>query len=156
MSRGNQIVFTVAFGIVTVMAISVVHLLTQMNEAMVARTIRGSNAAGLFLATDETAIAKLTNPDPYPAIIFNLQTPVPISKEDQVGLVFVANGTRARFMTHRFLRRGRLVEPFPASTVDMMKAEAVEMDQIRIIEGPQKGNEGWVRAYCLKYDWRYP
>jgi hypothetical protein len=31
-----------------------------------------------------------------------------------------------------------------------MKADAVEMDRIKIIEGPQRGVEGWVRAYCLR------
>jgi hypothetical protein len=64
-------------------------------------------------------------------------------------LVLVPNKTRGNYKGRYFLYKGgRLVVPFPTSESD--NAKWVEVEKIRIIEGPSKGVEGWVVSGRLK------
>jgi hypothetical protein len=81
-----------------------------------------------------------------------LGTPLP--KDEAVlgnDLVLVSDKTRAHYKDRKFLLPGgRLVEPYSANSFDMERDEAVEVERVRIIEGPHKGLEGWVPAGCLQ------
>lgn len=98
---------------------------------MVSRTVHSPDGAGIFLAVDEAALAKLTEPDAYPVHPKYYRTPVPKPNiQDQNGLMFAPNGYKARVTDRKFLVHGRLIDPFPANTLDMMKAGAVEVERI--------------------------
>jgi len=64
-------------------------------------------------------------------------------------LMFVPNQTRSNHKGQHFLfKGGRPVSPFPTSEID--NSNWVEVEKIRIIEGPSKGREGWVLSGHLK------
>jgi len=44
---------------------------------------------------------------------------------------------------------GRLVAPYPANSFDMVKYGMIEVEKVRITEGPNKGLEGWTQIQCL-------
>jgi hypothetical protein len=77
-----------------------------------------------------------------------LEVPKP---EARTRLVFIPDETRGRYKDRKFLLKGgRLVDTYPASFFDMQRDEAVEVEKIRITEGPNNGLEGWVQANHLK------
>jgi hypothetical protein len=80
-----------------------------------------------------------------------LGTPLP--KDEAVlgnDLVLVSDKTRAHYKDRKsLLPGGRLVEA-SANSFDMERDQAVEVERVRIIEGPHKGLEGWVPAGCLQ------
>ena len=91
------------------------------------RIVNGGKDGGAWIATDQDGLA---------------------SKHH---LVFIPNQTRGIYKGQRFLLKdGRLVDPYPATFNDMERDGAVEVEKIRITEGPHKGIEGWVDPRCLK------
>lgn len=47
------------------------------------------------------------------------------------------------------LKGGRLAEPYVASANDMMRDDVIEVERIKIMEGPNRGLEGWAQSNCL-------
>ena len=106
------------------------------------RIVRGSPDAGVWVATNEDGLRALSETNGTA-----LDHPKP---EARTRLVFIPNKTRGRYKGRKFLlKSGRLVDPYPANSYDMQRDEAVEVEKIKITEGPNKGLEGWVQANHL-------
>jgi len=103
------------------------------------RIIKNPTAAGVVLAPDLPALRALA--------VSNFKPPN--------GAVIVPNGTKARSLDHKYLKGGRLVEPYPANSYDMIRDGAVEVDLIEITEGPFQHSKGWVQGSCLRPDFPY-
>ena len=66
-------------------------------------------------------------------------------------LVFIPNKTSGIYKGNYFLLKGgRLVTPYSANTYDMERDAAIEVEQIKIIEGPHKGLIGWLPSAYLQ------
>jgi hypothetical protein len=107
------------------------------------RIVHGSEEAGVWVATNEDGLRAMSETN-------GTASDVPKS-EARNRLVFIPNETRGRYKGRKFLLKGgRLVDPYPANTHDMERAEAVEVEKIKITEGPSEGLEGWVQTNHLK------
>lgn len=96
------------------------------------------------MATNEPALLNLMVIDPN-------QPPMPVTTDlSQNGIVFVPNGTHAEVRDRKFLKDGRLVEVYPASSFEMNRDGAVEMERIRITDPYHRKAEGWVLSQCLR------
>ena len=92
------------------------------------------------MATDETGLKALS-------ATLGIDSEAP--EELRSHLAFVPNQTRGNAKGRRFLTNdGRLIVPFPTSEGDNPKW--VEVEKIKIIDGPDKGVEGWVVARHLQ------
>ncbi len=97
---------------------------------------------GVWVATNETGLR---------AMCATIDTSFATDAALAQGLVLVPDKTQAHYKDRKFLLPGgRLVEPYPANSFDMERDQAVEVERVRIIEGPRKGLEGWVRAGYLQ------
>ena len=70
-------------------------------------------------------------------------------------VIRVANGTRGLALKRKFLRGGKLVNPYPANTYDMERDRAVEVVMFELTDGPNRGSRGWVKASFLRPDFWY-
>jgi len=102
------------------------------------------------MATNETALLNLMVIDPN-------QPPMPVAADlSQNGIIFVPNGTHAEVRDRKFFRDGRLVEMYPASSFQMGRVGAVEMERITITDLSHRKAEGWVLSQCLRRAIVYP
>ena len=66
-------------------------------------------------------------------------------------VAFIPNKTRGVFKGgYYLLKDGRLVTPYPANSYEMQRDGAIEVEKIKVTEGPQKGLEGWIPAQRLQ------
>ena len=106
----------------------------SQEKANMIRIVNGGSDGGVWVATGEADLR---------AMRANSRT--------SPGLVFLPNGTKGVWKGRRFLLEGgRLVEPHPANSYDMIRDGAVEIERIRVTEGPQKGLEGWIPSDRLQ------
>ena len=64
--------------------------------------------------------------------------------------VLVSPGTKLRVLDRKFLQQGQLLDPYPANTYDMQRNRALEVDFVRVKEGPQRNLKGWVPSGYLQ------
>ena len=69
--------------------------------------------------------------------------------------IWVPDGTTGKAIDRKFLQRGQLVEPYPATGNDMKRNGAVEVVLLQITNGPRKGLDGWIIASRLRPSFRY-
>jgi hypothetical protein len=142
----GQITWPIKIGTLTVVGSVVAALAWFLNTAEVdnlVRIARGTTAGGIYIATDENGLRALSKASEMESDIFKLQA--------GRGLVFIRKGTRGRYRGRRFLIKGdRLVEPYPANYYDMIRDGAIEVERIKIVEGPHKGLEGWAHPNDLQ------
>jgi hypothetical protein len=67
----------------------------------------------------------------------------------------VPNGTKGLALKRKFLRGGRLVDPYSANTYDMERDGTVEVVLFELTDGPHRGSKGWVKASFLRPDFWY-
>jgi hypothetical protein len=92
----------------------------------------------------------MSNQPLVPPSLFGFPSAVPINTANDK-LVFVPNKTRGITKGSQFLLKGgRLVEPYSANTYDMLRDGAVEVERIKITEGPQTGLVGWLPPHLLQ------
>ncbi len=89
-------------------------------------------------------------PDVYTLIV--LMTP---NAAPPPGLIAIPNGTKGLGLSRKFLKEGKLVDPYPANNYDMEREGAVEVVLFQVTEGPLRGARGWVQAWFLRPDFRY-
>ena len=124
------------------MATTAVWFLNSQEANNLVRIVYGSQE-GVWVATNEDGLRALSE--------MNAAASDAPKREVRSRLVFIPNETRGRYMGRKFLLSGgRLVDPYPANSYDMQRVEAVEVEKIKITEGPSKGLEGWVRSNQLK------
>lgn len=58
--------------------------------------------------------------------------------------VFIPNGTKANIQNRQFLQDGKLVEPYAANSYDMQKNRAIEVESVKIKDGPHRELQGWL------------
>jgi len=110
----------------------------------------GPDAAGVWIAADDDGLRVMSNKPLIPPSPFGFQLAIPTNTAD-AKLVFVPNKTRGILKGRQFLLKGgRLVQPYSANTYDMLRDGAVEVERIKITEGPQKGLTGWLPSGYLQ------
>lgn len=98
------------------------------------RIARSGPDGGIYIATDQNGLRALSE-----------------ATGMRQGLVFIRKGTGARYRSRKFLLKGgRLVDPYPANSIEMLRDGAIEVERIRIVDGPNKGLEGWVHPGDLR------
>jgi hypothetical protein len=103
----------------------------------------GPDAAGVWIAANDDGLRVMSD-----QIISPLGVP---SNTADGNLVFVPNKTKGIAKGRRFLLKdGRLIQPYPANTYDMLRDGAVEVERIKITEGSQRGLMGWLPSYYLQ------
>ena len=136
----------VKIGTLAVIGLPLATLAWFLNTAEVdnlVRIARGGTSGGIFIAIDQNGLRMLSETIEMDANIPKLQA--------ERGLVFIRNGTRARYLGQKFLIKGsRLVEPYSANSYDMARDGAIEVERIKIMEGPSKGLKGWVQPQSLQ------
>jgi len=140
----SWVVATVA---VTFVAIAVVWL-SNLSKGFVSRIIE-SPAGSVSLATDERSLLELMTPD-------KIAAPRVVTSDGLQGVVSIPNGTKGRVVDRKIYRDGRLIDPYPTSRNEMERDGAVELERIRITEGPHKGVEGWVLSSVLRRTMVFP
>ena len=70
-------------------------------------------------------------------------------------VISVSNGTKGLARDRKFLRGGRLVDPYPANSYDMERDGALEVELFEVTEGPKRGSKGWVQSSFLRPDFWY-
>jgi hypothetical protein len=114
------------------------------------RIVNGVPNAGVWIATDDEGLRAMSNQPLVPPSLFGFPSAVPINTANDK-LVFVPNKTRGITKGSQFLLKGgRLVEPYSANTYDMLRDGAVEVERIKITEGPQTGLVGWLPPHLLQ------
>jgi hypothetical protein len=93
-------------------------------------------AIGVLLAPDLPTLNTLLAPN----------TPPPSN------VISIPNRTKGRVVDRMFLKRKKLVDPYPANTYDMERDGAIEMVLFEVTEGPQRGSKGWIGAWFLRPD----
>jgi len=130
----------------TIVVLPVTLVVWILNSAEVDNLVRianGGQNGGIYLATDENGIRALSE---------TIGSPLDIPGPNARGrLTFIPNGTKGRHRGTKFLLKGgRLVDPYPANSYDMVRDGAIEVERIKITEGPNQGLEGWVAPYNLR------
>jgi hypothetical protein len=64
--------------------------------------------------------------------------------------VLIPNGTKGTARDRKFLKDGKLVEPYAANTCKMLQDKAMEVEPFEVTEGPQRGVKGWVSISLLQ------
>lgn len=140
----------IAAGIITFIAtffaapvICVIWFLNTAEVDNLVRIVYGGRELGVFIATNENGLRTLSEANGTASGIS--------THAGRDGLVFIPNKTKGRYKGQKFLLKGgRLVDPYPANSYDMARDGAIEVERIKITEGPHKGLEGWVQTNCLK------
>jgi len=136
------------FGIALVTLIAVATFVTatvwffnaQFRDYRV-RIIHARIGSGVWIATDWEGLKAMSE-------IVSMASDAPL--EAGKHLVLVPNETRGIYEGRSYLLGGgRLVDPYPANSYDMARDGAVEVERIRITEGPYKGLEGWTQTQDL-------
>jgi hypothetical protein len=70
-------------------------------------------------------------------------------------VIRVASGTKGLALKRKFLKGGKLVDPYPANTYDMERDGAVEVVLFELTNGPNRGSKGWVKSSFLRPDFWY-
>ena len=110
----------------------------------------GPNDAGVWIAIDDDGLRVLSDQLLISQDLFGLRYLIPTNTANDK-LVFVPNKTRGIAKGVRFLLKGGLlVPPYPANTDDMLRDRAVEVERIKITEGPQAGVVGWLPSQYLQ------
>jgi hypothetical protein len=106
----------------------------SQEKANLVRIVNGGSERGVWVATGEDGLRAMR-----------------ANRRTSPGLVFLPNGTKGVWKAQRFLlESGRLVEPYPANSYDMVRDGALEVEKIQVTEGPQKGLEGWIPSERLQ------
>jgi hypothetical protein len=122
----------------------------QDQKARVRIVNGGPEAAGVWIATDDDGLRVMSDRPRVPPSLFGFPSEIPTNTADDK-LVFVHNKTRGIAKGRRFLLQGgRLVQPYPANTYDILRDGAVEVERIKITEGPQKGLIGWLPSHYVQ------
>ena len=69
-------------------------------------------------------------------------------------VIAIPNGTKGRALDTKFLRGGRLVDPYPANEMIMERDHAVRVELFEVTEGSYRGSKGWVEAQFLRPDFK--
>ncbi len=119
----------------------VVLLLTSCSskEQLRYRVVKNPMGGGVVLAHDLPALQALLTPRSVP----------PSSA------ALIPNGAKAITLDRKYLRGGRLVEPYAANTYDMIRDRAVQVELIEIRDGPFQYSVGWAQSSCLQPDFPY-
>ena len=122
---------------VLVLLTAVLHLgCTACSMDTRRRVVSSPAENGIVLAPDLDTLTALMG-----------QNPPPLGK-----VVSIPNGTKGLSRDRKFLRGGKLVNPYPANTYDMGKDGAVEVEFFEVTAGPNRGSKGWVQASFLRPD----
>jgi hypothetical protein len=62
-------------------------------------------------------------------------------------IILLSRGTRSHAKQLMYLMPdGRMVDPYPTTPNDMERNHVIVVERVRVVEGPSKGAEGWVRS----------
>ena len=139
-------------------------LYADLSETPVIQIVigNGSQEPGILMATDEDGLRVMSTKPPIQIKVvdkdgalmlgeLHLPPRAPRTTQPKKGQVLVINGTKAVSIGVKFLLKdGRLVDPYPTSGFEMEKDGVVQVERIRLTDGPQQDWEGWVRSDDLQ------
>ncbi len=137
MNRRRKIGTIIVMFLITSIQLACTACLT--GEQMRQRIVSSPAVSGVLLALDLPALNAL----------ISSSTPPPGNT------IRIPNGTKGRAVDRKFLRGGRLVDPYPANTYEMERDGAIEVVLFEVTEGPHRGSRGWVQASFLRPDFKY-
>lgn len=145
--------------------ISVFRILyARLSKPLVEEIVIGTGAQepGILMATDEDGLRVMSSKPPFQVTVIDeigtmvlggihIPPQAPRTAQPKKGQMLVLNGTKASFIIGKFLLKdGRLVDPYPSCRYQMEKDGVIEVDRVRITDGPQRNLEGWVRSDDLQ------
>jgi hypothetical protein len=65
--------------------------------------------------------------------------------------ILIPSGTKANIQNRQVLQGGNLVDPYPASANDLRRNRAVEVELIKIKDGPYRNIQGWMPSDFLQH-----
>jgi len=118
------------------------------------RIINGDPKLGVWVATNDSGLRFLTGNETVSRglnpVASNAMTECGYNDVDD-GLVCFSQPTRALVEDRKFLLSGgRLVHPYSANSYDMERDGAIEVEKIRVTDGPHRNLEGWIQSRDVK------
>ena len=139
---GKVASFRAAFVAVVFCCFSSVALLCFFNSQFRDYDVRIVGAGGSWIATDQ---------DGLNAMSYTLGTPSGARSDSRSHVLLLSEKTRGIFKGRYYLLRGgRLVAPYATTLSDMQRDGVIEIERIKITDGPLRGLEGWVPTKCLR------
>jgi hypothetical protein len=106
------------------------------------RIVNGGKDLGVWIAIDQGG---------FEAMRWNNRTEGDIAPTLERHLVFIPNNTRGIYKRRAYLLKdGQLVDPSEVTPKEMAAGTSVEIEKIKIIEGPSKGLEGWIPEHRIQ------